>query len=73
MKIIPGLDVSGVEHKVTTQLRNRVFQQHQSSTSYYKQLTHYRILKFVDNALVGYLGLDYRVMNLNGNPGKVYY
>ncbi|MEI5907645.1 GNAT family N-acetyltransferase [Bacillus spongiae] len=39
---------------------------------YFKQLPHFRFIVFNDNSqLVGHVGLDYRVMNLNGEPTKV--
>ena len=39
--------------------------------TYYKQLSHYRILATENEQLVGQLGIDYRVMNLNGEAVKV--
>jgi GNAT superfamily N-acetyltransferase len=33
---------------------------------YYKQLPHFRYLAFDKDILIGHVGLDYRVMNLNG-------
>ncbi|MDR0139473.1 GNAT family N-acetyltransferase [Metabacillus idriensis] len=39
---------------------------------YYKQLPHFRYLVFNDeNIPIAQVGLDYRVMNLNGKPVKV--
>lgn len=38
---------------------------------YYKQLPHYRILAKKEGRIIGHLGMDYRVMNLNGSPIKV--
>lgn len=39
---------------------------------YFKQLPHFRFLAFnEENQLVGQVGLDYRVMNLDGEPVKV--
>src|SRR6476660_7911211 len=39
---------------------------------YSKQLPHFRFVVFNDkNQLVGQVGIDYRVMNLNGNPIRV--
>ncbi|MFU0824919.1 GNAT family N-acetyltransferase [Clostridium sp.] len=38
---------------------------------YYKQLPHFRFLAFDKDNLVGQVGLDYRVMNLNGVAIKV--
>lgn len=39
---------------------------------YFKQLPHYRLLAQKDERLVGHLGIDYRVMNLNGHAVKVF-
>ncbi|TCI30263.1 GNAT family N-acetyltransferase [Exiguobacterium sp. SL-10] len=39
---------------------------------YFKQLPHLRLLAFGDEGqVVGHVGLDYRVMNLNGEPIQV--
>ena len=71
MKIKPELELTKEEHQAIMTLRNAAFPDHQSTHSYYKQLPHYRALKFQGNKLIGYMGLDYRVMNLNGEPIKV--
>ncbi|MFD2616051.1 GNAT family N-acetyltransferase [Terrilactibacillus laevilacticus] len=40
--------------------------------TYFKQLPHFRFLAFNDeNDLVGQVGLDYRVMNLDGCPVRI--
>ena len=39
--------------------------------NYFKQPPHYRILAKENNKLIGQIGLDYRAMNLDGNPIKV--
>ncbi len=38
---------------------------------YYKQMPQFRYLALDKNTLIGQVGLDYRVMNLNGLPIKV--
>ncbi|WP_413409094.1 GNAT family N-acetyltransferase [Paenibacillus amylolyticus] len=39
---------------------------------FFKQIPHGRVLAFTpDNQLVGHVGLDYRMMNLNGKPIRV--
>lgn len=39
---------------------------------YFKQLPHFRFVAFNEkNQLVGQVGIDYRVMNLNGDPIRV--
>ena len=39
---------------------------------YFKQLPHYRLLAYEDDRLVGHLGVDLRVMNLNGRAVTVF-
>lgn len=65
MNIVPELDLSPAEHLAIKHLRNTAFPEHRSDQSYYKQLPHYRALEFQDTKLIGYMGLDYRVMNAN--------
>jgi GNAT superfamily N-acetyltransferase len=38
---------------------------------YYKQIPHFRYLAYDKETLIAHVGLDYRVMNLNGNTIKV--
>lgn len=39
---------------------------------YYKQLPHFRFIAYDDqDRLIGHAGLDYRVMNVNGQPAAV--
>ncbi|MGG3941523.1 GNAT family N-acetyltransferase, partial [Peribacillus psychrosaccharolyticus] len=39
---------------------------------YFKQLPHFRFVAFNEkNQLIGQVGIDYRVMNLNGEPIRV--
>ena len=38
---------------------------------YFKQLPHHRLLAYEQERLVGHLGVDLRVMNLNGRPVRV--
>ncbi|MDK2598787.1 GNAT family N-acetyltransferase [Bacillus stercoris] len=40
--------------------------------TYFKQLPHFRFLAInKESALLGQVGLDYRVMNLNGKPVRI--
>ena len=39
---------------------------------YFKQLPHYRLLAYEGDRLVGHLGVDLRVMNLNGQAVTVF-
>ena len=53
-------------------LTNCFPQLYPADRSYFKQLPHFRFLAFNENnQLVGQVGLDYRVMNLDGKPVKV--
>jgi len=39
---------------------------------YFKQLPHHRLLAYRSGRLVGHLGIDFRMMNLNGNAIAVF-
>ncbi|NAX48425.1 GNAT family N-acetyltransferase [Photobacterium halotolerans] len=71
MNIKPELDVTSDEHAAITALRNEAFPDHQVARSYYKQLPHMRALEYKDERLVGYLGLDYRVIGVGEYAFKV--
>lgn len=43
-----------------------------NNLDYFKQLPHYRILVKESEELIGQLGIDFRVMNLNGEPVNVF-
>lgn len=71
MEIISEIEVSKEQHQAITTLRNSAFPEHQVQRSYYKQLPHMRALKHHEGQLVGYLGLDYRMINVGGHAFKV--
>lgn len=71
MNIKPELDVTSDEHAAITALRNEAFPDHQVARSYYKQLPNMRALEYKDERLVGYLGLDYRVIGVGEYAFKV--
>lgn len=71
LKITAEIDVSRQEHETITRLRNAAFPEHQVARSYYKQLPHMRVTKYRDDTLVGYMGLDYRVINVAETPLKI--
>lgn len=71
MKIYPEIEVSNAQHEAIQALRNKAFPDHQVSRSYHKQLLHMRALQYHDNQLIGYMGLDYRVVNVGGEVYKV--
>lgn len=35
---------------------------------YFKQLPHFRLIAYEDEQIIGQVGLDFRVMNMNGKP-----
>jgi hypothetical protein len=54
------------------QLLVECFVEYPRDRIYFKQLPHFRFLIFdKKNQLVGQVGFDYRVMNLNGRPVRV--
>ncbi len=71
MKIIPEIDVSLELHQAIKQLRNASFPDHQTEQSYFKQLPHLRVVEYQGDRLIGYLGLDFRVISVDGKPFKV--
>lgn len=71
MEIISEIEVSKEQHQAITTLRNSAFPEYQVQRSYYKQLPHMRALKHHEGQLVGYLGLDYRMINVGGHAFKV--
>ncbi|EJL6405652.1 GNAT family N-acetyltransferase [Vibrio parahaemolyticus] len=71
MEIVHEIDVSKSHHKAIEVLRNQAFPQNQVSRSYFKQLPHMRALHFQGEKLVGYLGLDYRVVRVGEEIHKV--
>lgn len=64
MDIYPEIELSKEQHNSIEVLRNKSFPEHQVTRSYYKQLPHMRALKYRDDQLVGYMGLDYRVVSV---------
>lgn len=66
MKIIPEIELTEKEHESISALRNDSFPEHQVPRSYYKQLPHYRCLEYDGDMLIGYMGLDYRAIGVNG-------
>ena len=55
-------EISGDLHFSIEALRNSCFPDHQQPRSYGKQFPHFRILAFVDDQLVGHVGVDHRAM-----------
>lgn len=71
MDIVYEIDLSDVQHRAIQALRNQSFIHHQVSRSYFKQLPHMRALQYEGNQLVGYFGLDYRVVKVGEKVHKV--
>lgn len=71
MEIYPEIEISKTQHDAIRDLRNKSFPDHQVSRSYYKQLPHMRALEYMDDLLVGYMGLDYRVISVGEEVYKV--
>ncbi|KHA61503.1 acetyltransferase [Vibrio variabilis] len=71
MDFIHELDVTPEQHHLIRQLRNDSFVEHQATSSYLKQLPHVRVLEMKGGELIGYMGLDYRVISVDGQPLKV--
>ncbi|CAM2860982.1 Acetyltransferase [Vibrio rarus] len=71
MDIVYEIDVTEDQHKSIGILRSHSFPEHQVERSYYKQLPHMRALQYKGDTLVGYLGLDHRVINVGGEVYRV--
>ena len=71
MQIISEIDLDQKTEKQIEILRNKCFPEFSFSRSYFKQLPHLRCLKFCKRQLVGYMGLDYRVIAVNNQPFKI--
>ncbi len=62
MNIVNEIDLTKAQQKAIETLRNQSFPDHQVERSYFKQLPHMRALQYEENQLIGYLGLDYRMI-----------
>ncbi|HIF5636864.1 TPA: GNAT family N-acetyltransferase [Vibrio parahaemolyticus] len=71
MDIYPEIDLSREQHAAIESLRNKSFPEDQVARSYYKQLPHMRALKYLGDKIVGYMGLDYRVVSVGNENFKV--
>lgn len=71
MKIVYEINVTEKQHKEIMMLRNQSFPKHQVSRSYFKQLPHIRALQYEGDVLIGYLGLDYRVIKVGNEVHRV--
>jgi predicted N-acetyltransferase YhbS len=64
LKILPEIELDECMHLTIQKLRNASFPDTQLKRSYFKQLPHYRALKYENNKLIGYAGLDYRAIRV---------
>ncbi|WP_062263771.1 GNAT family N-acetyltransferase [Endozoicomonas arenosclerae] len=71
MQFIHEIDVDKKTHHQIKELRNSSFPDHTSEHSFFKQLPHIRCLEYRDSILVGYMGLDYRVMGVGDHHFKI--
>ncbi len=71
MKIIAEIDLTAKQHRQIQKLRNSSFPEHKVDRSYYKQLPHYRVLEYDTSRLIGYMGLDYRVIGVGESCYKI--
>ena len=72
LQFINEIDMDKSTHELIKDLRNASFPDHTSDNSYYKQLPHIRCLQYnEDEQLVGYMGLDYRVVGVGDEHYKI--
>ena len=71
LQFINEIDVDEELHKLIKKLRNSSFPDHMSEVSYLKQLPHLRCLEHRNGELIGYMGLDYRVVGVGDKNYKV--
>lgn len=71
MQIIHEINLDKNTEKLITELRNNCFPDFTIDRSYYKQLPHIRCLQFDEAELIGYMGLDFRVISVGETPIKV--
>ncbi|MBN2794525.1 MAG: GNAT family N-acetyltransferase [Clostridia bacterium] len=66
IKFVSEIELNtNMEEEITELLQEAFSDFPYPKRSYYKQKPHYRLVYVLDNQVVGYVGLDYRVMVLN--------
>jgi GNAT superfamily N-acetyltransferase len=70
LEVIAEIDLARQTQMSIQRLRNDCFPEHKAARSYYKQLPHYRMLKYRNEQLIGHMGLDYRVINVGDTVYK---
>ena len=72
MRIIHDITLAEEDEVRITELLMEAFKEYKyPKRSYYKQRPHFRCLYEKNNYLIGYAGLDYRVMNIDGRVKRV--
>jgi GNAT superfamily N-acetyltransferase len=71
LKIIPEIEVKDSLKSDIQKLRNLCFPEFALDRSYYKQLPHYRVISYKGSELSAYLGLDYRIISIDGVAIKI--
>jgi predicted N-acetyltransferase YhbS len=71
MEILPEIELDESTHLAIQELRNASFPDAKVKRSYYKQLPHYRVLKYENRKLIGCGGLDYRAIRVGNEVYKV--
>jgi len=71
MQFIHEINLDKSTEKSIKKLRNQSFPDFDIDRSYYKQLLHIRCLQFNKSELVGYMGLDYRMVSVGELPFRI--
>lgn len=65
-------EISSQEHSTITLLRKGCFDSCQRERSYFKQLPHFRYLAVDNNAIVGMVGVDHRMISIDGAAYSIF-
>lgn len=65
------MTVSESMDKELNELLQHAFSSIYPNRCYFKQLPHLRLIAYEDERIIGQVGLDFRVMNMNGEPSHV--
>ena len=71
IKQVQEFEVNGALDGQLRELLQASFEPHYPNRLYFKQLPHLRLIAFAEDRVIGQVGLDYRVMNLGGEPVRV--
>lgn len=62
------LEIGDALDKQLTELLVKSFEPLYPNRRYFKQLPHLRLIAYEDEQIIGQVGLDFRMMNMNGEP-----